>query len=43
MARMGQDRTAFRVAMNRPGRKKPVGRPRRRWVANVSAWFGGGG
>jgi hypothetical protein len=32
--RMGQRRGAYRVLVGRPGGKRPLGRPRRRWEDN---------
>jgi hypothetical protein len=31
VARMGEKRNAYRLFMGKPGRKRPLGRPRRRW------------
>ena len=36
MARMGEDRGVYRVFVGKPEGKKPQGRPRRRWVDNIS-------
>jgi hypothetical protein len=35
VARMGKGRGVYRVLVGKPERKKPVGRPRRRWEDNV--------
>jgi len=35
VARMGEERVVYRVLMGKPEGKKPLGRPRRRWVDNV--------
>ena len=35
MARMGEERGAYRVLVGKPGGKRPLGRPRRRWVDNI--------
>jgi hypothetical protein len=35
VARMGERRGAYRVLVGRPERKKPLGRPRRRWKDNI--------
>ena len=35
VARMGEERGAYRVLVGKPGRKRPLGRPRRRWVDNI--------
>jgi hypothetical protein len=34
-ARMGEDRGVHRVLVGKPERKKPLGRPRRRWEDNI--------
>jgi hypothetical protein len=33
--RMGEKRNAYRVLVGKPGGKRPLGRPRRRWVDNI--------
>jgi hypothetical protein len=35
VARMGEKRVAYRVLLGRPDRKRPLGRPRRRWEDNI--------
>jgi len=35
VARMGKGRGAYRVLLGKPEGKKPLGRPRRRWVDNI--------
>ncbi|KAJ4428334.1 hypothetical protein ANN_24353 [Periplaneta americana] len=35
VARMGESRNAYRVLVGRPKRKRPLGRPRRRWEDNI--------
>ena len=36
VARMGEERGAFRVLVGKPeGKRPPLGRPRRRWVDNI--------
>ena len=35
VARMGEERGAYRVLVGKPGGKSPLGRPRRRWVDNI--------
>jgi hypothetical protein len=35
VARMGEKRNAYRLLVGNPEGKKPLGRPRRRWVDNV--------
>jgi hypothetical protein len=34
VARMGEGRSIYRVLVGRPGGKRPLGRPRRRWEDN---------
>jgi hypothetical protein len=33
IARMGTERNAYMILVGKPERKRPLGRPRRRWVA----------
>jgi hypothetical protein len=33
--RMGAKRTAYRILVGKPEGKRPLGRPRRRWVNNI--------
>jgi hypothetical protein len=35
VARMGEGRGVYRVLVGKPERKRPVGRPRRRWEDNI--------
>ena len=35
MARMGEERRVYRVLVGKPGGKRPLGRPRLRWVDNI--------
>jgi hypothetical protein len=35
VARMREKRNAFRILMGKPEGKRPLGRPRRRWVGNI--------
>jgi hypothetical protein len=35
VARMGEKRNAYRYLVGRPEGKRPLGRPRRRWVDNI--------
>jgi hypothetical protein len=35
VARMGAKRNAYRISMGKPEGKRPLGRPRRRWVDNI--------
>jgi hypothetical protein len=36
-ARIGEIRTAYRILVGKPGRKKSLGRPRRRWTNNCKS------
>ena len=35
MAHMGEEKGACRVLVGKPKEKRPLGRPRRRWVDNI--------
>ena len=35
VARMGEERGVYRVFVGKPEGKRPLGRPRRRWVDNI--------
>ena len=35
VARMGEDRGLYRVLVGKPEGRRPLGRPRRRWVDNI--------
>jgi hypothetical protein len=35
VTRMGEKRNAYRLLVGKPERKRPLGRPRRRWVYNI--------
>jgi hypothetical protein len=35
VARMGEKRNAYRILLRRPEGKRPLGRPRGRWVDNI--------
>ena len=37
---MGEERGVYRVLVGKPEGKRPLGRPRRRWVDNIT--IGGG-
>jgi hypothetical protein len=37
---MGEKRTAYRMLVGKPERKKPLGRPRRMWVDNIEIDLG---
>ena len=41
---MGEEREVYRVLVGKPERKRPLGRPRRRWVDNIrmDLWGEGG-
>jgi hypothetical protein len=47
VARMGEKRNAYRILVGNPEGKRPLGRPRRRWVDNIKidlreiGWDGG--
>jgi hypothetical protein len=35
VAQMAEKRNAYRILVGKPERKKPLGRPRHRWVDNI--------
>ena len=35
VARMGEEREVYRVLVGKPEVRRPLGRPRRRWVDNI--------
>jgi len=35
VAHMGEEREVYRVLLGKPEGRKPLGRPRRRWVDNI--------
>jgi hypothetical protein len=35
VARMGETRTAYKLMVGKPRRKRPLGRPKRRWEDNI--------
>ena len=43
VARMGEEREVYRVLVGKPEGKRPLGRPRRRWVRRgrcIGSWWG---
>jgi hypothetical protein len=38
--RMGEKRNAYRLLVGKPEGKRPLGRPRRRWVDNIMMYLG---
>jgi len=36
VARMGEERGVYRVLLGKPEGGRPLGRPRRRWVDNIT-------
>jgi hypothetical protein len=40
VAPMGQKRNVYRILVGKPEGKKPLGRPRRRWVDNIKTDLG---
>jgi hypothetical protein len=49
VARMGEKRNAYKILVGNPEGKRPLGRPKRRWVDNIKmdlreiGWDGGNG
>ena len=39
VARMGEERGVYRVLVGKPGGRRPLGRPRRRWVDNIRMYL----
>jgi hypothetical protein len=39
VAPMGEKRNAYKVLAGKPERKRPLGRPRRRWVDNIKIYL----
>jgi hypothetical protein len=35
VARMGEKRNVYHLLIGKPERKRPLGRPRRRWIDNI--------
>jgi hypothetical protein len=42
VVRMGEKRNAYRLLVGMPVGKRPLGRPRRKWVDNIRMDLGGG-
>jgi hypothetical protein len=40
VARIGEKRNAYRLLVGKPEGKRPLGRPRRRWVVNIRVELG---
>jgi hypothetical protein len=40
VVRMGEMRNAYRILVGKPEGKRPLGRPRRRWVGNIKMDLG---
>jgi hypothetical protein len=40
VARLGDKRNAYRILVGKPEGKRPLGRPRRRWVDNIKLDLG---
>jgi hypothetical protein len=40
VARMREKRNAYRLLVGKPEGKRPLGRPRRRWVDNIRLYLG---
>jgi hypothetical protein len=40
VARMGETRNVYRLLVGKPEGKRPLGRPRRRWVDNIRMHLG---
>jgi hypothetical protein len=36
---MGEKRNAYRILLGNPEEKRPMGRPRRRWVNNIKMYL----
>jgi hypothetical protein len=35
---MGEKRNVYRLLVGKPEGKRPLGRPRRRWIENINGW-----
>jgi hypothetical protein len=47
VTRMGEKMNAYRILVEKPGEKRPLGRPRRMWMGNIKMdmrdrmeWYG---
>jgi hypothetical protein len=40
VARMGEKRNAYRISVGKPERKRPLGKPRRRWGITLQEFLG---
>ena len=38
---MGEERGVYRVLLRKPEGRRPLGRPKRRWVDNIRMWVYG--
>jgi hypothetical protein len=39
VTQIGKNRNSYRILVGKPERKRPLGRPRRRWVDNIKMNF----
>jgi hypothetical protein len=39
VARMGAQKNAYRILVGKPEGKRPLGRPRRRWMENIKIYL----
>jgi hypothetical protein len=39
IVRMGERMNAYRILVGRPDGRRPLGRPRRRWMCNIKTYF----
>jgi hypothetical protein len=39
VARMGENRNVYRLLVRKPEGKRPLGRPKRRWIDNIKWTF----
>jgi hypothetical protein len=40
VARTGEKRNAYRLLVGKPERKRPLGRPKRKWLNNIRMYLG---